>query len=91
MRLIDADKLKEHCKHDLENVVAEHYPDKIVEFAKATTDGFCKNIDEQETVDAIPVSWIKTQMEKLRDSGFPTAEFGAAGIMALLDMWEKFT
>lgn len=87
MRLIDADKLKAQVKaHEIEYkfTPTDYQYGRNVGIYKAVTD-----IEGAAEVDAIPVSWIKAQMEKLRDSGFPFADFGAAGIFALLDTWEK--
>lgn len=57
MRLIDADAFKEYLKNALEEV--KHiYPDGG-EFARQITEDFCKDIDEQPTINAEPDLPIK--------------------------------
>lgn len=80
MRLIDADKLRAEYKD----------PEDIRDSAKVLyhVTGIWAGIDAAETVEAIPVPWIKAQMEKLKSDGC-IAEIGALGIKAMLIQWRK--
>ena len=65
MRLIDADAFKEYLKNALEEV--KHiYPDGG-EFARQITEDFCKDIDEQPTINAEP-HWIPCS-ERMPEEG----------------------
>ena len=65
MRLIDADAFKDYIRNALEET--KHMYKDNGEWAKEITESFCKDIDEQPTVDPEP-KWIPVT-ERLPDVG----------------------
>lgn len=79
MRLIDADALKVYCKEGLIDVLPRIKTDKYKDIAIQVTGDFCRDIDEQPTVQAVPIEVlqeIRQEIEKpLRDERcFDTAD-----------------
>ena len=85
MRLIDADVMKDyidscgccgHCKKIGRNCQED------CEFPDYLTDGWERAIDEQPTVDAIPVEFIKEEIKN-------TKGFYSSNLRRLLDTWAE--
>lgn len=76
MRLIDADKLEE----------------KIDDISRGYTSVYGVEEDDiynAETVEAIPVSWIESEIKKLRTMDFDLATMTAGQIEAMLKKWRE--
>lgn len=50
---------------------------------------FCGWLDDAETVDAIPVEWIKKQIEWLKSLDNTFSLLTANNIQAMLNSWER--
>lgn len=89
MRLIDADALKadygmaDDCKDCRTGYRSCEY-DRI--YSKMD---FCGWIDDAETVDAIPVEWIKKQIEWLKSLDNTFSSLTANNIQVMLNSWER--
>jgi hypothetical protein len=61
-RLIDADAFKKYLKEKFKDVKDQFQTEKMRSFAQTITNAFCRDIDEQPTVDAAPVvhgEWVE--------------------------------
>lgn len=74
-RLIDADKLMEDVRKNSESYFAD-------DFAKQW-------VDRQQTVDAIPVEWIKEKIQSLRNENSYTSYHLSECFKALLIDWRR--
>ena len=86
-RLIDADKLKAQVEaHEIKYkfTPADYQYGHNVGIDKAVAD-----IDDAETVEAIPTAWIEAEIKKLRDLDFEFATMTAGQIEAMLNKWRK--
>ena len=89
MRLIDADVLKadygmaDDCKDCKTGYRSCEY-DRI--YSKMD---FCGWLDDAPTVDAIPVEWIKKQIEWLKSLDNTFSSLTANNIQAMLNSWER--
>lgn len=81
-RLINAEAFKKYCRDGFEDNKQLIRSATLRAFAKQLTEDFCKDIDEQATVDAIPTDWIRKQAED-----YPGME--SAMWDKLLRLWEK--
>ena len=89
MRLVDIDTLK------ADYGMADDCKDCRTEYRSCEYDriyskmDFCGWIDDAETVDAIPVEWIKKRIEwlKSRDNAF--LSLAANNIQVMLNSWER--
>lgn len=80
MRAIDADAFKDYIRGACEDM--KHLLKDNANFAKLITESFCKDIDEQPPVEAIPIDWIRQQADQ-----YPGME--SAMWNKLLRLWEK--
>ena len=76
MRLIDADKLMEDVRKNSESYFAD-------DFAKQW-------VDRQQTVDAIPVEWIKEKIQSLRNENSYTSYHLSEYFKAMLIDWRRW-
>lgn len=53
------------------------------------TESGCKVIDEQPTVDAIPISWINKHLEWLDNCDNDFAQLAKVSIRGMLELWRK--
>lgn len=89
MRLIDADVLKadygmaDDCKNCK---TAYRSCDYDRNYSKMD---FCGWLDGAETVDAIPVEWIKKQIEWLKSLDNTFSSLTANNIQVMLNSWER--
>lgn len=89
MRLVDIDALKadygmaDDCKDCRTGYRSCEY-DRI--YSKMD---FCGWIDDAETVDAIPVEWIKKQIEWLKSLDNTFSSLTANNIQVMLNSWER--
>lgn len=81
MRLIDADKLKAQFTEPAD------WLDINQTLVHKT--GIWAEIDAAETVEAIPVDWIKAEIKKLRDMDNGFASLSAGQIEAMLKRWRE--
>lgn len=81
-RLIEAEEFKEYCRDGFRRSAMQIRNGALRAFAEQLTEDFCKDIDEQPTVEAIPLDWIRQQAEQY--PGMESAMWGK-----LLRMWEK--
>ena len=84
-RLIDADKLK--AQIEAHEIKYKFTPTDYQYGHNVGIDKAVNDIEDAETVEAIPVPWIKARMEELESDGY-MAEIGACGIKAILVQWE---
>ena len=89
MRLIDVDKLKEYLQNRLKEVEEKFAYEESKKIARHTTKLLCDDVDAQETVEAIPVEWIKAEIKKLRAMDFGFATMTAGQIEAMLNKWRE--
>ena len=80
-RLIDADKLKAQFTEPAD------WLDINQTLVHKT--GIWAEIDNAETVEAIPVDWIEAEIKKLRDMDNGFASLSAGQIKAMLNKWRK--
>lgn len=80
-RLIDAEKLKSDCRIGT-RTGAPARSGTLKAFAVQITEDFCRDIDRQPTIEAIPIEWIRQQAEE-----FPGME--SAMWEKLIRLWEK--
>lgn len=89
MRLIDADALRadygmaEDCKNCKTGYRSCEY-DRI--YSKMD---FCGWLDDAPTVNAIPVEWIKKQIEWLKSLDNTFSSLTANNIQVMLNSWER--
>lgn len=69
-RLIDADKMKEHCTSRHERTTKGFHSDREIELSRDITEFICDDIDAQETVKAISIDWIKGYVASLNRIGY---------------------
>ena len=81
-RLIEAEAFKKYCRRGYKNTERDFRSGTLRAFARQITEDFCRDIDEQPTVEAIPVEWILRQAEQ-----YPGME--SAMWNKLLRLWEK--
>ena len=81
-RLINAEAFKEYCRKGMKRAKPLFRSGTLRQFAEQLTDDICKDIDEQPTVEAIPLEWIRQQAEQ-----YPGME--SAMWSKLLRPWEK--
>ena len=81
-RLIEAEAFKKYCRRGYKNTEREFRSGTLRAFARQITEDFCKDIDEQPTVEAIPTDWIREQAQE-----YPGME--SAMWDKLLRLWEK--
>ena len=80
-RLIDADKLRTQFPEPAD------WLDINQTLVHKT--GIWAEIDNAETVEAIPVPWIEAEIKKLRDLDFEFATMTAGQIEAMLKKWRE--
>ena len=89
MRLIDVDVLKsdygmaddcKNCKTGWRSCQGDNTYTKM---------NFCGWIDDAETVDAIPVEWIKKNIEWLKSLDNAFSSLTANNIQVMLNSWER--
>ena len=89
-RLIDADKLR-----GVMSVAKDEYGNVAESFfnmgGELSTEWWCVEdmLDNAETVEAIPVDWIKAEINKLRDMDNGFAAMSAGQIEAMLKKWRE--
>ena len=81
MRLIDTDKLRANFPEPTD------WKDSKQALVHIT--GIWAEIDAAETVEAIPVEWIKAEIKKLRAMDFGFATMTAGQIEAMLNKWRE--
>lgn len=81
-RLIEAEAFKKYCRRGYKNTERDFRSGTLRAFERQITEDFCKDIDEQPTVEAIPVDWIREQAQE-----YPGME--SAMWDKLLRLWEK--
>lgn len=74
-RLIDADKLMEDVRKNSESYFADDFAEQWV--------------NRQQTVDAIPVAWIKEKIQTLRNENSYTSYHLSECFKALLIDWRR--
>jgi hypothetical protein len=86
-RLIDSDKLK--AQVEAHEIIKEF---SITEYECGHNEGICMAVDDiedAETVEAIPTAWIEAEIKKLRDLDFEFATMTAGQIEAMLKKWRE--
>lgn len=86
-RLIDADKLKAQVEaHEIKYkfTPTDYQYGHNIGIDKAVTD-----IEDAETVEAIPVPWIEAEIKALRELDFGFTTMTAGQIEAMLNKWRK--
>lgn len=81
-RLIKAEALKNYCRSRRNRNTSDLRSQTLKTFALQLVEDFCKDVDRQKPVEAIPVDWIRTQLEEY--PGMESAMWGK-----LLRLWEK--
>lgn len=81
-RLIEAEAFKKYCRRGYKNTERDFRSGTLRAFARQITEDFCRDIDEQPTVEAIPTEWIREQAQE-----YPGME--SAMWDKLLRLWEK--
>jgi len=77
VRLIDANALKDAHIECPDNI-------SFFDFGEIA-ERFLQTVDEQPTVDAVPVEWIKAKIESLKSQGNEFASLSARIIQAMLN------
>lgn len=81
-RIIKAEAFKKYCRRGYKNTERDFRSGTLRAFARQITEDFCRDIDEQPTVEAIPTEWIREQAQE-----YPGME--SAMWDKLLRLWEK--
>lgn len=81
-RLIEAEALKNYCRSRRNRNTADLRSQTLKTFALQLVEDFCKDVDRQKPVEAIPVDWIREQTQEY--PGMESAMWGK-----LLRLWEK--
>ncbi len=79
VRLIDANALKDAHIECPDNI-------SFFDFGEIV-ERFLQTIDEQPTVDAVPVEWIKAKIESLKSQGNEFLSFAAITMQAMLNCY----
>lgn len=80
--LIKAEALKNYCRSRRNRNIADLRSPTLKTFAQQLIEDFCRDVDMQKPVEAIPVDWIRTQLEE-----YPGME--SAMWDKLMRLWEK--
>lgn len=86
-RLIDADKLK--AQVEAHEIKYKFTPTDYQYGHNVGIDKAVDDIEDAETIEAIPVPWIETEIKKLRDMDNGFASLSAGQIEAMLKKWRK--
>ena len=86
-RLIDADKLK--AQVGAHEIKYKFTPTDYQYGHNVGVDKAVADIEDAETVDAIPVPWIEAEIKKLRDMDNGFASLSAGQIEAMLKKWRE--
>ena len=81
-RLIKAEALKDYCRSRRNRNTADLRIQTLKKYAQQLVEDFCKDVDRQKPVEAIPVDWIREQTQE-----YPGME--SAMWNKLLRLWEK--
>ena len=87
MRLIDVDKLKEYLQNRLKEVEEKFAYEESKKIARHTTKLLCDDVDAQETVEAIPVEWIRGYINRPKDMGVAIANRDAQAVSVMVDKY----
>lgn len=86
-RLIDADKLKEYLQNRLKEAEEKFAYEKSKKIARHTTKLLCDDVDAQETVDAIPLDWIRAYISNLKAMGVQLSLRDAQAVSVMVDKY----
>lgn len=88
-RLIDADKLKEYLQNRLKEAEEEFAYEESKKIARHTTKLLCDDVDAQETVEAIPISYINSRINDFRQRESYAGRFAADLLEAIIKDYNK--
>ena len=88
-RLIDADKLKEYLQNRLKEAEENFAYEESKKIARHTTRLLCDDVDAQETVEAIPISYINSRISRLRQYKTYAGDFAGDLLEAIIKDYNK--
>ena len=86
-RLIDADKMKEYLQNRLKEAEEKFAYEESKKEARHVTKLLCDDVDAQETVDAIPLDWIRNYISNLKDMGVQISLRDAQAVSVMVDKY----
>jgi len=87
MRLIDADKLKEYLQSRLKEAEEKFAYEESKKEARHVTNLLCNDADAQETVEAIPLDWIRAYISNLKAMGVQLSLRDAQAVSVMVDKY----
>jgi hypothetical protein len=87
MRLIDADKLKEYLQSRLKEAEEKFAYEESKKEARHVTNLLCNDADAQETVEAIPLDWIRAYISNLKGMGVVISIRDAQAVSVMVDKY----